>query len=361
MPLFGMAGCCCTDGDPPGVNTACGVSGCTQLSTDGTGMNLNATPSGGTSSLVSPGSHGRPANGFTLQSTQSVGSSGTYSVVVFDDPLEKDYQCVSNLVLCAEFLNTNASNSLRVWPCLVQGTDVFVLSSSYTSVTSTTQWTRVTRTFTALSRGDKVTAYNANSIATSSTNPATTGTTHAGFLIQARGSASVQYDAYFDNACLTVTTPCPYDECTAVSVTLSGFTAAEDYSYPYHDCDRDPAAVSLINSLIDGTYLIPFWNKLGSTSEWRAGETLADWDVGSGVYVDISCTYDSSSGDPKIWIRTYWKPTDCSSTRPVHNVRYSIARASFSCGSTLTYGSPVEPGGSSDPYPSTITAEWNPV
>lgn len=358
MPLFGV-NCCC--GDPTGVDTACGVSGCTQLSTNGTGMNLNATPSGGTSSLVSPGSHGRPANGFTLQSTQSVGSSGTYSVIVFDDPLEKDYQCVSNLVLCAEFLNTNVSNSLRVWPCLVQGSDVFVLSSGYTSITSTTQWKRVTGTFTALSRGDKVTAYNASSITTASTDPATTGTTYAGFLIQARGSESVQYDAYFDNACLTVTLPCPYDECTAVSVTLSGFTADEDYSYPDHDCDRDPAAVAIIDSLVDGTYLVPYYQSLGSQSEWRAGPNPSDWDVGSGVYIDIVCSYNYSTGNPTIWVRTYWQPTDCSSLRPVHDVRYSISRASFSCGSTLTYGSPTEPGGSSDPYPSTITAEWNPV
>lgn len=364
-----MGGYChCCGGVPDGVDTACNMTGCTQSSTDGTGMSLDSNPAGGTSSLVTGGAFGRPANGFTLESTQSGGSSGTYSIILFDDPLTNQFQCLDSLTICGEFLNSDGANSLRVWPIIKQGSNVFVFSSSYTTVTATNQWTRSTVTFTQTNNGDRVTAYNSSSISVTGATPNATATTYAGFLVQARGSVGVQYDVYLDNVCVKETRACATYLCHSATVTLGNFVIGTTSGNPDPDCDFDSTDVSDITTAVAGTWLIPglsFTSGLGHTWRVCVGGVCDDNEISTDLWLDITVYYpsaDVTADDLVVTVKPWRKLPGCASNQNVGTWIYKYPKDDLVCNTPLTFDfdSSIENG--SIPIvsqPSTITVEFD--
>ena len=217
--------CCCI----PTVVTpsGCNMSGCTQSATNGTGMSLDSNPYGGSATLSTDASYGRPAPGFKLAATQTGGSGGTYSVVLFPTALTLAMKCIDKTsTICGEFLHTYSGTKLRVWACLVQSGNVFVRgASNYTDITDGTTWTAVTDTFGWDRLYKQVTAYGSSSITTGSDIDDAIGAAdvYAGFLIQSQGTDGVEYDSYLDNVCLKVVRAVPCDPGVEFVVTFPNY------------------------------------------------------------------------------------------------------------------------------------------
>lgn len=345
------------------------MTGCTQSSTDGNGMSLDSNPAGGTSVLTNADTTGRPANGMTLAATSDVGSSGTYSIVLFDSPLSQIIGCQSSVAICGEFLNSDAVYSARVWPILMQGSDVFVVSAAgYTEVTLATSWKGVSGTFTSISLGDKVTAFNSSSLTTVSTDLDFDTETYAGFLIQSRGPESIEYDIYIDNVCVKETAICPSINCHTVEVVIGDFVLGTSGGHFDPDCDIDSTDVSLFTTEMNGTWLLPGIEVAAGVQTWRrtanADVVASGYEIYNGalgqLWLDIQASYNNTSGDPAIIIKPWFTPNSCSLLFLLATWQYKITRSSFLCDTVQTYSLYSSTAGECSivSAPSTITVEY---
>lgn len=221
-----QAECCCvpTTVTPGG---GCSMSGCTQSATSGTGISLDSNPAGGTSSLSTDADYGRPGPGFKLAATQTGGSGGTYSVVLFPTALTLAMKCIDKTsTICGEFLHTSSGTKLRVWACLVQGGGVFVRgASNYTDITDSTTWTAVSDTFGWDRLYKEVTVFGSTSVTVGSDIDDSIGSddVYPGFLIQSQGTDDVEYDSYLDNICLKVVQATPCEPGVEFTVTFPNY------------------------------------------------------------------------------------------------------------------------------------------
>ena len=238
--------CCCI---PDDVVNACNLTGCDQESTDGTGMNLHSNPYGGTSTLSTDADVGRAAPGWKLAATQS-GSEGTYSVIIFDDPIDQPFCALDDSTICGEFLHRPSGTSLVVWPCAVQSGSVFVLDASgYTLVSSTSAWNRVTGTFRPNDSFFEVTAYGDSGITTGSEIDTSEGADpiYLGFLVQSRGTDGVEYVSYLDNVCVKLNVQCEAAPCIVCydEITLN---STDDIVSSAGESDGCECVVEIINT-----------------------------------------------------------------------------------------------------------------
>lgn len=258
---------CCACGPPDAVDSPCDLSDCVQQSDDGTGMNLDSNPSGGTSTLSADPDWGRPGPGWKLAATQS-GTGGTYSVVIFDDPIGHPLCGIDSGTICGEFLHRPSGTSLRVWPCAVQGGQVFVIGASdYETVSNPAMWQSVGATWTTFY---EVTAYGDSSITTGSEIDRSDGAAdiYLGFLIQSRGTDGVEYTSYFDNVCVEITYICPGSICLPCYENITIAVTGDVVSGGSGDCGK---LVTQLNTLFGGGLVLT----KGGTADWEYSDTAS--------------------------------------------------------------------------------------
>lgn len=337
---------CCCSYIPSSVDSPCNLTGCTQESTDGTGMNLDSNPAGGTASFDQDGDVGRPAPGWKLISSQS-GADGVWSVILLDDPLENPLECLSHSsAICGEFLHTSTGTGLKVWVCAKQGADVFVTSAAgYTSISSTSSWKNVSKNFgkvTGSTPSDsfvKVTAFNSSSVTTGSAIDSAIGAdpVYVGFLVLSEGASGTPYDAYLDNVCMKEVKSC-FSPCTTAVVTFP-----EDYVLvklgddpnDFPDCIIDSSWVDAWNNAFDsGDWIVPPFNL--SNPSFKYSSNILPLSGSDFIGLLIYVFYDSSAHRLRVSLYFFAQLSACSSPYATADLYWEATISSLACNQTYT-------------------------
>ena len=321
--------CCC--GSPTTVDSACSMSGCEQSCTDGTGMELFDTPSGGTSTFAIDSVAGRSAPCYRMTSNQS-GSPGVYSVVVFEDAIPYSLCSLSDLTICGEWLNSTVGNSLRIWPCLVQDGEVFVspppgVGNAYTNVTSTTSWTQVAGDLIQSDRlgYQKVTAYGSGTLTLSGYLDLTASASQAqiGFLVYSDGDTGVDYRAWLDNVCVQWDFLCSDGGCLPCRTDVLIECSTDFMTGLTGDCDKiQTVANTLLSGGVTVSHTRPWADSVGRVT-WNYTGTEAV--TGGSVSIDISLTCDAVAGGWLLNLIFGYTPTGLSQAHRTWAVSTAMA------------------------------------
>lgn len=354
---------------PTDVESSCDVSDCDESLPDGVGMTATALHGGSVAISTDP-DYGRPGPGFLLDCSQS-GSDGVFAAVLSETVWNQGARvsCFPSASICGEFLKGESDATVRVWGCLFQNGTAYVDGSTPTGSASVSAWRGMGSVlsgsaFSVLSSVSEVTGFSSSGISVGSGHPTEDDDFYLGFLVQVLGADGESRSAYLDNVCISAYPPCPWYDCTGVMVTISGLSAGVYDGHPNPSCDVDSWDVSTFNSLVNGTFFVPYNGSLFDQQEWRSDPAGIGpgSHLGSGIYLDLNLGWFPGTANLGFHLRSYIIPSGCAGSWVIVNdVNYGIDRADFACETPMEYyltSDNLPAYGMATTHPPTITVEF---